>query len=170
MILTKIYKNIILGADTKFITIKFLKIFLAKTLILWLAILIAMEGRGTYVQFPIFYSWLALPAFLELPHESAAWNIYSYSVPIAFFAVSTILSLILWFRKEGRKILRNVLIVHFVGVAVCIWVAEYYSAPLSTKIEVKLLGGAVALFVSYFFWRIFFRIVDYRVAHPRSVG
>ncbi|MSP33883.1 MAG: hypothetical protein EXR06_03145 [Rickettsiales bacterium] len=175
MFLKKIRKRIALGDDVKFITIAFIKIFVAKTLILWLSILLAADGRGTYVQFPIFYSWLALPAFLDLSHESIEWKIYSYSVPIAFFVVSSVLALILWFRprekrrkgsskrqNSGRKILYGVLTTHFAGVIACIATAEYYGAPLSTSIVIKLGGAAIALVVSYFFWKLFFNIADYR--------
>lgn len=169
MILSKIYERINLDADTKFITLKFVKIFIAKTLILWLAVLIALDGRGTYIQFPIFYSWLALPAFMNLSHESLAWKIYAYSVPIAFFVVSTILALTLWLKPSalGKKILYNVLVVHFAGAALCIAVAEYHGAPLSTLLQVKLIGSALSLVISYFFWRMFFRILSYKLQNER---
>ncbi len=175
MFLNKIRKRIALGDDAKFITIAFIKIFVAKTLILWLSILLAAEGKGTYVQFPIFYSWLALPAFLDISHESVEWKIYSYSVPIAFFVVSSVLALILWFRPKekrkeknskyknsGRKILYGVLTTHFAGVVACIAAAEYYGAPLSTSLTIKLGGAIIALVVSYFFWKLFFNIADHR--------
>jgi hypothetical protein len=163
MLLNKIHKRITLDADTKFITIAFIKIFVAKTLILWIAVLLAGEGRGTYIQFPIFYSWLALPAFLELSHESTAWMVYSYSVPIAFFVVSSVLALTLWFKAAGKKFLRNVLVVHFAGAIACIVIAEYYGAPLSTSLTIKAVGALTSLAVSYFFWRMFFKIVDYKL-------
>lgn len=170
MLLNKIRKRINLGDDVKFITIAFIKIFVAKTLILWLSILLAANGRGTYVQFPIFYSWLALPAFLDLSHQSTEWKIYSYSVPIAFFVVSSVLALILWFRPQekrknknlGRKILYRVLATHFVGAIACIAIAEYRGAPLSTSLVIKFGGAIIALVASYYFWKLFFNIVDYR--------
>lgn len=166
MLLNKIHKRITLDADTKFITIAFVKIFVAKTLILWFAVLIAGDGRGTYVQFPIFYSWLALPAFLEISHQSSLWRIYSYSVPIAFFVVSSALALTLWLKKSaGKKILCNVLVIHFVGAIVCIAIAEYGGAPLSTSLTIKAAGALASLVASYFFWRMFFKIVDYKLQH-----
>ena len=76
MLLNKIYQRIHLDADTKFITIAFIKIFIAKTLILWLAVLLAGEGRGTYVQFPIFYGWLFLPALFQ--NEWVKQNLFTF--------------------------------------------------------------------------------------------
>jgi peptidoglycan/LPS O-acetylase OafA/YrhL len=149
--------------DTKFISLKFLKIFLVKTLILWLAVLLAFEGKGTYVQFPIFYSWLSLPAFMHLSHNSLLWEIYSYSIPIIFFAISTILALFMWFdKKAGKRLLYNALMIHSFGAILTIIYVEHDGAPLSTSFALKLAGGAVSLAVSYYFWRIFFRIADYK--------
>ncbi len=164
MILDAIYYRVHhIHPDTKFISIQFIKIFFAKTAILWLAVLLAFEGHGTYVQFPIFYSWLALPAFFHLSHESVWWELYSYALPLAFFAISTVLALVLWFRESSRKIIiYNSIIVHFVGAAVCIFYVEQDGPPLSNSVAMKVFVGVVSLIVSYYFWRMFFKIAMHK--------
>ena len=164
-------KKVKLSQDKKFLFSSMLKILLIQIIFLLFAVFVVRGDSGTYVQFPIFYGWLILPIsylkyFASSSDTVSFWLIvYFLLIPIIFLLSSSFFVKLTWKYQIRKKVLIFVLVFHFIGALVCILTSKHESwlfYPNNISQYIWIFSVCIAIFISFFFWRIFFQIVDYK--------
>jgi len=148
--------------DKKFLFISWLKLTLVQLLFLFFGIALSGAGHGTFVPFPIFYSLLFLPTIFELPNEFVAEQyqiIFLFVVPIIFFLFSLFLSFYAWKKLINKKTLKFIIVCHFTIALTIVVIFFTRNGIYSPSPAIHLVGTSISLVLSFFFWRIFFKII-----------
>jgi len=160
-----------LSIDKIFLFTTFIKLLLLQGIFLWGAVLIGNSNNGTYIQFPIFYSWLVLPIdylryFAVSPDTTTpGLIIYFFSIPIIFFLLSTITLILIWKHVINKILLIKIILFHLCGGLISIAVSKHEAwlfYPFANSIGIWFQGVTLALLGNFFFWRIFFQVLNYR--------
>lgn len=154
-----------LFSDKKFFLGASLKLGIFQILFCLMGFVLAGAGHGTYVQFPIFYSWLFIPAIVDWPKEWINDNIqiaFLFFVPVAFFIFSLMVFIALWFDRISKNGLKMVVTFHFLIaflIIVKFSIRYGFSFP---DVKIQFFATAIALLLSFFYWRIFFQILSHK--------
>ena len=123
-------------------------------------------GHGTYIQFPIFYSWLLFPIVINYynwPINDAflakTLLLYFSSIPIILFALSLILAFAIYCKKVKKKFLFFIIIFYTLGTVIDVLFSKQFSFFTPTDhLSVLLIGLILSGVILFFFWKIFFNL------------
>jgi len=151
--------------DKKFLFISWLKLTLIQLVFLFFGIALSGAGHGTFIPFPIFYGLLFLPTIFELPNEFVAEQyqiIFLFVVPIIFFLFSLFLSFYAWKKLINKKILKFIITFHLVIALTIVIIFFTRNGIYSPSPVIHLIGISTSLVLSFFFWRVFFKIISHK--------
>lgn len=114
-------------------------------------------GHGTYIQLPIFYGLLFLPAIIDgLPIT------FLFFMPAAFLIFSLSIFIALWRGKITENHMSNIVIFHFLVAFVIIVIFSLRNGVFFPSFKIQLIATTISLSLSIVFWRIFFRVLAYK--------
>ncbi len=122
-------------------------------------------GHGTYVQLPIFYSWLFLPAVINWPREWISDSIqiaFLFFIPVAFFIFSMSIFVALWYGKITKNHISNIVTFHFLIAFIIIVIFSFRNGIFFPSFKIQLIATAISLSLSALFWRIFFQVLNHK--------
>lgn len=149
-----------LSSDQKFLAIAFVKFSLLQFLFAGISAVFMGDGYGTEISFLIFYSWFSVLALNYFQ------NYFALFAASAFFLVTLLILSATWHRILDKKRLIILNEFHFFGIAVGVVFCNIHH---SSFLQITLAAISVSLVASFFFWRIFFQVADYRLKHPSAI-
>lgn len=151
----------IVSLDRKVFLRGLFKITILQILFVFVTFILSGAGHGSYIQYPIFYSWLFLPIIFQWPMEYIGGNlqiIFIFLVPFIFYLFSFGIFIALLLKKINRRTLNKIIFFHFL-IAVLIIVDSITKYGLFFPSEkTQLISLIISLSLISLFWCIFLKI------------
>jgi len=150
----------------KFFVIQLTKVLVLQALFAIITILFAAGGHGTSLPGIILYGpilvvlWLCASILPTSVPVTTSAILFSMTLPVMVFLI---IFLIFYFKFPSRNFLKLLLLSHWSGVVLLLVYTQLtYGDTPYLIFSYKIFAILASLILSFFFWRIFFQVLNHK--------